>query len=98
MADTESAWLADFLGYIASISFTIQYIPQTIHNYRRKTMLGFSAIGMISLCRIIFLILNLFAFQDQSNIQTFKLLIFRSILFNNNVILTFPFDFSINVS
>lgn len=47
MADTESAWLADFLGYIASISFTIQYIPQTIHNYRRKTMLGFSAIGMI---------------------------------------------------
>lgn len=61
MDSLQSDWLANLLGYVgmpslsllplsqraASISFTLQYIPQSIHNYRRKSMLGFSAIGIV---------------------------------------------------
>lgn len=34
-------------GYIASFCFTVHYIPQTYHNYKRKNIFGFSALGVI---------------------------------------------------
>lgn len=47
MSDLSSVFLADVLGYIASLCFTLHYIPQTFHNWKRKNMFGFSALGVI---------------------------------------------------
>jgi len=39
--------IAQLLGFIASICFTIQYIPQCWLNYQRKSVVGFSTSGII---------------------------------------------------
>jgi uncharacterized protein with PQ loop repeat len=45
--DLQAVFLADVLGYIASFCFTMHYIPQTFHNWKRKNMFGFSALGVV---------------------------------------------------
>jgi uncharacterized protein with PQ loop repeat len=47
MSDLNTVFIADVLGYIASLCFTLHYIPQTYHNWKRKNMFGFSALGVI---------------------------------------------------
>eukprot|EP01060_Flectonema_neradi_P024723 TRINITY_DN33606_c0_g1_i1.p1 TRINITY_DN33606_c0_g1~~TRINITY_DN33606_c0_g1_i1.p1 ORF type:complete len:218 (+),score=10.15 TRINITY_DN33606_c0_g1_i1:268-921(+) len=39
--------LSDGLGYISTISFFFQYLPQMIKNYNRKTTEGFSTSAMV---------------------------------------------------
>mmetsp|Transcript_5196 Transcript_5196/g.5658 ORF Transcript_5196/g.5658 Transcript_5196/m.5658 type:complete len:220 (+) Transcript_5196:20-679(+) len=39
--------MAYFAGIFASFCFTVQYIPQAWHNYKRQSVRGFSAIGII---------------------------------------------------
>lgn len=36
-----------FCGYLATAFFTLQYIPQTILNFKRKSVSGFSTAGII---------------------------------------------------
>lgn len=36
-----------FCGYLATACFTLQYIPQTILNFKRKSVQGFSTAGII---------------------------------------------------
>ncbi|KAL9642831.1 hypothetical protein ABK040_009906 [Willaertia magna] len=39
--------LATFAGYLATLFFTVQYIPQAWLNYKRRSVKGFSSIGII---------------------------------------------------
>eukprot|EP00007_Cunea_sp_BSH-02190019_P000675 CAMPEP_0174243174 /NCGR_PEP_ID=MMETSP0417-20130205/30652_1 /TAXON_ID=242541 /ORGANISM="Mayorella sp, Strain BSH-02190019" /LENGTH=488 /DNA_ID=CAMNT_0015322645 /DNA_START=214 /DNA_END=1676 /DNA_ORIENTATION=- len=41
------AVLGQFCGALAGLCFTVQYIPQTLHNYRRHSVRGFSATSII---------------------------------------------------
>jgi uncharacterized protein with PQ loop repeat len=46
-------------GYFATICFTVQYIPQTILNFKRKSVKGFSTHGiLIKLIGASFLCIN----------------------------------------
>jgi len=42
-----STYFASLLGFVASLCFTLQYIPQTVYNFRRKSVHGFSTTGII---------------------------------------------------
>lgn len=51
--------LAEIAGYLATISFAIQYIPQAYLNYKRKSVKGYSPIGVtIKLIGASFLAIN----------------------------------------
>jgi uncharacterized protein with PQ loop repeat len=43
----EMPWLPLISGYLATVCFTFQYIPQIILNYKRKSVSGFSTSGII---------------------------------------------------
>lgn len=46
-ASALSLALAYSAGYFATLCFTLQYIPQAILNYKRKSITGFSTTGIL---------------------------------------------------
>ena len=39
--------LALLCGHLATLCFTLQYFPQTWHNFKRKSLAGFSTVGIV---------------------------------------------------
>jgi PQ loop repeat len=42
--------IGQLCGALAGLCFTVQYLPQTLHNYRRRSVRGFSSTGRCSCC------------------------------------------------
>lgn len=65
-ASSSSVWSALLAGYVATLCFTVQYIPQTMLNHRRKSVSGFSTVGiLIKLIGSCFLCVNSFLMGEE---------------------------------
>ena len=66
--------LAETLGMIATICFTLQYMPQAYMNYRRKSCRGFSSTGIIiKLVGAAFLMINSYLLGELANVVLYGL-------------------------
>lgn len=63
-----------FLGNIATLCFTLQYIPQAYKNWKRKSIKGFSTTGIvIKLVGAAFLMVNAFLLGEPSPVVLYGL-------------------------
>ncbi len=44
---SQNVFIAEICGYISTILFTTLYIPQILHNFKRKSTKGFSSLSMM---------------------------------------------------
>jgi len=66
--------VGESLGMLATACFTMQYIPQTLKNYQRKSCKGFSSVGIvIKLIGAAFLMVNSFLMDETWSVVLYGL-------------------------